>query len=79
MDWVTDNPNSCSVSSPKGRVAMSDSQVVDADHNHRVQDNDLSKEHDFFLGTLGAEEMPTVLGVYDVINTARGCHCHSLI
>ena len=58
---------------------MSDSQVVDADHNDRVQDNDLAKEHDFFLGTLGAEEMPTVRGVYDVLNTARGCHCHSLI
>ena len=32
-----------------------DSQVVDADHNDLVQDNDLTKEHDFFLGTLGAE------------------------
>ena len=50
---------------------MSDSQVVDADHNDRVQDNDLAKEHDFFLWTLGAEEMPAVRGVYDVLNTAR--------
>ena len=49
---------------------MSDSQVVDADHNDRVQDNDLAKEHDFFIGTLGAEEMPTVRGVYDMFNTA---------
>ena len=31
---------------------MSDSQVVYADHNDRVQDNDLAKEHDFFLWTL---------------------------
>ena len=38
---------------------MSDSQVVDADYNDRVQDNDLAKEHDLFLGTLNAEEMPT--------------------
>ena len=58
---------------------MSDSQVVDADHNDGIQDNDLAKEYDFFLGTLGAKEMPTVRGVYDVLNTARECHCHSLI
>ena len=55
MDWVTGNPTSCSVKQSKGRVAVSDSQVVYADHNDRVQDNDLTKEHDFFLGTLGAE------------------------
>ena len=53
---------------------MSDSHVVDADHNDRLQDNNLAKEHDFFLGTLGAEEKPTVRGIYDVLNTARGCH-----
>ena len=50
---------------------MSDSQVVDADHNDRVQNNDLAKEHDFFLGTFSAEEMPTVRGVYGVVNTTR--------
>ena len=72
-------PNPCPLCTVQGRVAVSESQVVDADHNDRVQDNDLTKEHDFFLGTLGAEEMPTVRGVYDVLNTARGCHCHSLI
>ena len=50
---------------------MSDSQVVDADHNDRVQNNDLAKEHDFFLGTFGADEVPTVRGVYGVVNTTR--------
>ncbi len=79
MDWVTGNPTSCSVNSPKGRVAVSDSQVVYADPNDRVQDNDLAKDHDLFLGTLGAEELPTVRGVYEVLDTGRGCHCHSLI
>ena len=54
-------------------------QVVDADHNDRVQNNDLTKEHDFFLGTFSAEEMPTVRGVYGVVNTTRGCHCHWVI
>ena len=29
---------------------MPDSQVVDADHNSRVQYNDLAKEHDLVLG-----------------------------
>ena len=41
---------------------MSDSQVIDADRNDHVQNNDLAKEHDVFLGTLGAEEMPNVRG-----------------
>ena len=61
------------------RVESPDSQVVDADHYYRVSDNDLAQEHDFFFGTLGAKEMPTVRSVYDILNTARGCHCHSLI
>ena len=43
---------------------MSDSQDVDADHNESVKDNDLTNEHDFILGPLGAEETPTVRGAW---------------
>ena len=39
---------------------MRDGQVVDADHDDRVQDDHLTQKHDFFLGTLTTEDMPTI-------------------
>ena len=39
---------------------MRDSQVVDAEHDDRVQDDDLTQEHNFFLRTFDTEDMPTV-------------------
>ena len=38
---------------------MTGCQIVDADRDDRVQDDDLTQEHDFRLGTIGAEEVPT--------------------
>ena len=34
---------------------MRDSHVVDAEHDDRVQDDDLTQEHHFFLRTFGTE------------------------
>ena len=39
---------------------MRDGQVVDADHDDRVQDDHLTQKHDFLLGTLATEYMPTI-------------------
>ena len=38
---------------------MTGCQIVDADCDDRVQDDDLTQKHDFRLGTIGAEEVPT--------------------
>ena len=45
---------------------MTGCQIVDADHDDRVQDDDLTQEHDFRLGTIGAEEVPTSLSLSSV-------------
>ena len=37
---------------------MTYSQVVDAYHDDRVQDDDLTQKHYLLFGTLGAEQMP---------------------
>ena len=47
------------------------SQVVDADNDDRVQDDDLTQEHDFFLRTFGTENMPTVDRFFHRINLIR--------
>ena len=44
---------------------MRDGQVVDADHDDRVQDDHLTQKHDFLLGTLATEYMPTVISTSD--------------
>ena len=36
---------------------MRDGQVVDANHDDRVQDDHLTQKHDFLLGTLATEYM----------------------
>ena len=47
------------------------SRVVDADNDDRVQDDDLTQEHDFFLRTFGTENMPTVDRFFHRINFIR--------
>ena len=38
---------------------MAAHQTVTVDHDDRVQDNDMRQKHDFRLGTIGAEEVPS--------------------
>ena len=44
---------------PQIRVPVTDSQIINADYNDRAQDDKLTLEYDFRLGTIGTEEMPT--------------------
>ena len=45
--------------SPQIRVVVTGCHIVDADHDDRVQDDDLTKEHDFSLVTVGNEDGTT--------------------